>query len=139
MKYKVYISKSNEANYDHLLMVRNLAGMHSSIKLLEHSGGPYNPSLVQEADIVLVIPGIKSIHNNKCIVGKGLYSEAKDNSYIFNGKHFNKLRHKQIIDETNWQKYAVFTLGDKEYTLLELLNNGENIQSDSDIDPLHLL
>ena len=50
---KIYLSKSNQSNYDDVLQIRTW--FRNDFELLEHKGGKYNPLLMYDADIIIVI------------------------------------------------------------------------------------
>ena len=76
---KIYISKSNQANPDDLIMAR--AKFQKEGTVLEYTGGVYNPERVKEADkIVIIPPAISTFEKgnvDSITIGKGNFSELK--------------------------------------------------------------
>lgn len=76
---KIYISKSNQANPDDLIMAR--AKFQKEGTVLEYTGGVYNPERVKEADkIVIIPPSISTFEKgnvDSITIGKGNFTEMK--------------------------------------------------------------
>lgn len=76
---KIYISKSNQANPDDLIMAR--AKFQKEGTVLEYTGGVYNPERVKEADKIVVIPPAISTFEkgnvDSITIGRGNFSEMK--------------------------------------------------------------
>jgi hypothetical protein len=74
-KLKVYLSKSKMGSMDILMKVRDLLNQYD-IELLEFSGGEYTDTLLQSADIVLVLPHtLPRPFNYDFYLGKGQFTE----------------------------------------------------------------
>ena len=76
---KIYISKSNQANPDDLIMAR--AKFQKEGTVLEYTGGVYNPERVKEADkIVIIAPAVSTFEKgnvDSITIGRGNFSEMK--------------------------------------------------------------
>ena len=76
---KIYISKSNQANPDDLIMAR--AKFQKEGTVLEYTGGVYNPERVKEADKIVIIPPAVSTFEkgnvDSITIGRGNFSEMK--------------------------------------------------------------
>ena len=120
----VYISKSNEASMDDLLLVRTTIKKYPEFNILEHNGGVYNTELVKKASIIIVIPNLKA--TVPLVVGKGVYSEAMtveaDYTVVYVGDDFvRKIVGGVIDDSTNWKKYGTLKISDYAVTLEKTL------------------
>jgi hypothetical protein len=111
---KVYISKSNDANIDDVIAIRGMLKTNPNIQveILEHIGGKYNPNLILNANIVVVIPDLSLGKGNTVTVGEGVYKEATTTTptFVWNGKEFKKVEHHYRIDSDNWKKAGVLKL-----------------------------
>ena len=76
---KIYISKSNQANPDDLIMAR--AKFQKEGTVLEYTGGVYNPERVKEADKIVILPPASSVFEkgnvDSITIGRGNFSELK--------------------------------------------------------------
>lgn len=120
----VYISKSNDANLDDIIAVRNQLELHQTkVKILEHSGGKYDESLIKKADLVIMIPSKPSTVS--AIIGKGLYSQATVTNapkvVYCGGRGYFSFTAVEAIDGANWNKCAKLFFGNKRLTLNEVL------------------
>lgn len=91
-KPKVYISKSNLVDYDHLIKVRSeLAKL--DLEIIEYDGKtPYDNNIVNKADYMLVLTYNGAKDKNTYFIGKGVYSEIntflnKKNIFIIDVYH----------------------------------------------------
>ena len=91
---KIYISKSNQANPDDLIMAR--AKFQKEGAVLEYTGGVYNPERVKEADKIVIIPPAISTFEKGNVdtitIGKGNYTEMKTYE-----KHMQECEQEPII------------------------------------------
>lgn len=120
----VYISKSNEASMDDLLLVRTAIKKYPEFNILEHTGGAYDTELVKKASIIIVIPNLKA--TVPMVVGKGIYGEAltieADYSFVYVGNDLiRKITGGEIDDSTNWKKYGLLKTNDNASTLEQTL------------------
>ena len=108
----VYLSKSNHANPDHVMKVRQwLDG--KGFTIVEHQGGTYDPTLLQKAEIMVMV-GCTEINHGHTSVGKGQYDQLKHRrilgltkNYYVTGQYYGNAVLRQvaldgIIDENNW-------------------------------------
>jgi len=129
----VYISKSNNANLDDITAVRNQLDRHSGLRILEHTGGKYDESLIKKANLIIMIPAKPNIKT--AIVGKGLYSQATATNAMkmiyCGGRGYFTLESIHITDETNWNKYAKLIFGNVKFRLDEVLKvtNADKLMS----------
>ncbi len=119
----VYISKSNEASMDDLLHVRTVIKKYPDLHILEHSGGTYRPSLVNEASCIIVVPELRS--EKPMLVGKGIYGEAGaadcKHTVVYTGNgRIKKLLARELDDSTNWKKYGTLITTVNDHSLEEL-------------------
>lgn len=129
----VYISKSNEASIDDLLYVRTVVKKYPDLRILEHTGGVYRPSLIEQAACIIVIPDLRS--EKPMLVGKGIYGEAGTESckhtVVYTGEGcIKKLLARELDDSTNWKKYGTLVTSIAEFTLehlCETVLNANNI------------
>lgn len=75
----IYISKSNQANPDDLIMAR--AKFQKEGNVLEYTGGQYDPGRVKQADKIVILPPATSVFEKGNVesitIGKGNYTEMK--------------------------------------------------------------
>lgn len=80
-KYKIYISKSKQSDFNQLLKLKSDLSKFKNIEVLEFQGGTYNTDLLLSADLVIFIPPKNSILDDQVInryqieVGRGQYEE----------------------------------------------------------------
>lgn len=112
---KVYISKSKMGNPDLLMNLRHLLThqFEQSIEIKEYFGGVYNSNIIDGSDCLIVCPPHYSIIG-QYIIGKGQWSEILNAQKknipvsIFDGDAYFNLLHKlTVIDETDWNAYAI--------------------------------
>lgn len=123
-KYKIYISKSKQSDFNQLLKLKSDLFKFKNIEVLEFQGGTYNTDLLLSADLVIFIPPKNSeliSHNDtwcEIEVGKGQYEEFL-NAHLRNFKsipcelYYNNEFH--TIDncdeysegDQNWQEWGL--------------------------------
>lgn len=115
---KVYISKSKMGNPDLLMNLRHLLTyqFEQEIEIKEYFGGVYNSNIIDGSDCLIVCPPYCSIIG-QYIIGKGQWSEIRNAQEkdipvsIFDGDaSFNFLHKLTVIDETNWNAYAILNI-----------------------------
>lgn len=81
---KVYLSKSNRCNPNHVMLVRQAIKDHyndiDNFELLEFTGGTYTPEKLLSADLVFVVTEQDPIESDDVmlvVVGRGIYSEVR--------------------------------------------------------------
>jgi len=122
---KIYLSKSNRANPDHVMMVRKHL-LDKGYEIIEHKEGNYNPNLLLECSKMVMVghnyPDFtkKPTSRSTLLVGKGQYGQLLhrrvrgliQNSYfsgewIDNRPVFRYVVIKGVNDEDNWtDKYG---------------------------------
>ena len=108
---KIYICKSNNCDPDTLIHLRAMC-RKENIDVLEHTGGQYDPLLIHEAQMIIIIP--PDIAENKtsivesALVGKGLFSQANE----FNGPKFLALRRENMVYFKDVTKVEVYDTND---------------------------
>ena len=76
---RIYIAKSNKANPDYLLKVRDFLSKFKSVQILEYKGGSYDNTDLISADLLIVIPDLsEGIDDKRVVLGKGLYMQIDD-------------------------------------------------------------
>jgi hypothetical protein len=136
-----YLSKSKLSDEETLNKIKKCF-IHPGNDLLEHDDtGPYEPNLVNEADVLLVVGHDKShtIHDEVSFyyLGRGTGSEVlrfndNANSYAFIGFHheeplFLKIRQIKTHDANDWQrKYYVCLLDCNSITLTNIYKKQSN-------------
>ena len=76
---RIYIAKSNKANPDYLLKVRDFLSKFKSVQILEYQGGGYDNTDLISADLLIVIPDLsEGIKDKRVVLGKGLYMQIDD-------------------------------------------------------------
>jgi len=68
---KIYLSKSNNCDYDQLLRTRSIIKNKFGCELVEYVGGEYSPEPMYECDILFVLP--PKIEGRDFYTGKGQY------------------------------------------------------------------
>ena len=127
MKLKVYISKSNQANPDTLIFVRELLKKHN-VEVVEYSGGKYSSKPLGHSDVLVCIsyPGAKE--EDIVLTGKGIFSEVEKSllgripSLYTNGDSFFFVKGCEINDLKDFQrKFGKLYLEKGEMTRNEFL------------------
>lgn len=76
---RIYIAKSNKANPEYLLKVRDFLSKFKSVQILEYKGGSYDNTDLISADLLIVIPDLsEGINDKRVVLGKGLYMQIDD-------------------------------------------------------------
>ena len=111
---KVYLSKSNRANPDYVMLVRKHLE-ELGYEILEHQGGEYDEKLMFRARYMVMI-GQSSAAGGTTIVGKGQYEQLRKrrnrstNYYHLYFTHtdddgkpvFRGVVNDGVLDENNW-------------------------------------
>lgn len=117
---KIYLAKSNRANYDDVALVRkHLTALGHTIE--EFKGGVYSDGPMLQSDFVLAVV---DDYKDEPIVGRGLFEQA--NVVIHNSDkkvycyvpNLESIKMRQVVDtETvntrDWAKYGKYTLSPK--------------------------
>ena len=124
---KIYISKSNNSNLDDVIQVRSMFKNipEKATRILEHTGGSYNPDLILLADIIIVVPDLSTLKDNRIVtVGKGLYTEATTNrpTYIWTGSDFKIPKEWERIPGDSWVEYGRIACATQSHTLNSILD-----------------
>jgi hypothetical protein len=124
MNKKIYFSKSKAADPDKIISAKKIAQkLYPECKFIEFKGGNYDPSIIDPADIVIVVlpsPIHKEKNDDLMInnMGKGNYSEA---SYgIYNGKKILFLVHKKNMDLLDYNNIGIVEYDKKKIDLKEI-------------------
>lgn len=76
---RIYIAKSNKANPEYLIKIRDFLSKFKTVEILEYQGGSYNNNDLITSDILIVIPDLsESINDKRILLGKGLYQQIDD-------------------------------------------------------------
>lgn len=130
----IYISKSKVGNPDELMCLRHHLDS-LDCKVVEFMGGAYNTTLLDSADILIVLPP------GHCVVGKGQYTEVErfiddnkwDEAWLVDYVDNSELQLTRITgydeihpDKQNWQnKFGTIQTEDVCYDLEDFsLNHG---------------
>jgi hypothetical protein len=79
MKSKIYFAKSNKANPDHIILVREILARFD-VEVVEYKGGSYSHKPLLECDMLVVLPDLtecKDLNEEEVGLGKGLYDQIK--------------------------------------------------------------
>ena len=91
MKHKIYFAKSNKANPDHIILVREILGKFD-VDIVEYKGGSYSHKPLLECDMLVVLPDLteyEDLNETGVSLGKGLFEQitafnvSKNKSKIF--------------------------------------------------------
>lgn len=117
-----YLSKSNRANPDDVMMLR-----HDLMKLndtvIEHKGGQWDPNIINPCNRVIAVhPADQEFTAERCVMGRGQFSEADLAITVIEIPHFvyhegmlyPTKRIEKIPGKDSWQAYAYFHLGTPE-------------------------
>lgn len=76
MKSKIYFAKSNRANPNHVILVREILSRFD-VDVVEYSGGAYSHKPLLECDMLIVLPDLTDTLNSETEValGKGLFEQ----------------------------------------------------------------
>jgi hypothetical protein len=136
---KVYLSKSNDCDYDELLDVRSKL-TKAGYKILEHTGGTYNPNLIKEAAFVILLipPGSFNESSMSFTVGKGQYSECNHSIpvYASNRNGISLIREGKVIDSTNWKKFGELFITDTSYTWDKIKKADDQPVQEDNVSPI---
>ena len=112
--YKVYLSKSNHANPDYVMVVRRHFE-ELGYKIIEHEGGAYNEAILFTCKKMIMVGIHPPTHMNKgeVFIGKGQYRQLKARrdrgmiqNYYFShqddGHIFRKVADMRVMNEHNW-------------------------------------
>lgn len=125
-KLKVYLAKSNRADFELVSRTRNHLKRFSQIELLEWTEGEYSNSDVHACDVIIFITENPASALGEYRVGKGLYTQLVDfrdthgaefdsfldKAFILN--HFDQeiyldsIVDYRITDSKSWTNYAAF-------------------------------
>lgn len=85
---KMYLSKSKMGSMNTLMQVRDVLSQYSNLEVLEFSGGVYTTELLDQADILLIIPPeLSKPFADNFNIGKGQYTELKRFELPIKSKH----------------------------------------------------
>lgn len=117
---KIYLSKSNLSDP---VFVEKIRSIFSEVEIIEFNGGKYDPSIINDAQYLVVIPPVKLIP----FVGKGVGSEilhAKQNDiccYMALDETFLAINNVLVHDTKDWQKnYYKLMLHDKPFAFKKI-------------------
>ena len=118
---RIYIAKSSNGGYDSVMLLKEK--LKSNHTILEHNGGKYDPSIVQSADIIIIVPSepINDNHDDEgFFVGRGQYEMAlmenkkvfilrdiKPESSLMESAKFCKIDCVEIHNENDYRKYGI--------------------------------
>lgn len=87
MKDKIYFAKSNKANPDHIILVREILSRFD-VEVVEYKGGAYSHKPLLECDMLVVLPDLteNEDYESEVALGKGLYDQMN----AFNSTSKNK-------------------------------------------------
>lgn len=82
MSTKIYLAKSNRANPDHVMLVRDILSKFD-VEIVEFSGGPYSHKPLLQCDMLVVLPELSDdnrgiVENEEWVnLGKGLFEQIR--------------------------------------------------------------
>lgn len=121
MERKIYLSKSNKANYDNVAILRKELKLRK-FEVLEHTGGTWDPSKIKNVPLFIVPPtqAESPIITHNCVIGKGQRSEFDEKTMRaalidFEYKVFAIVDEVVTIDETNWTEHSSMVLDDSSF------------------------
>ncbi len=78
MKRKIYFAKSNKANPDHVMLVREILGRFD-VEVVEYKGGPYSHKPLLGCDMLVVLPDLteNEDYESEVGLGKGLFDQIQ--------------------------------------------------------------
>lgn len=122
---RIYIAKSNKANPDYLIKVRDFLSKFKSVQILEYKGGSYDNTDLISADLLIVIPDLsEGIEDNRVVLGKGLYMQIDD---FFSNQSIDGIFIVTGVDSSGNLKYSyideVNEDGDYDDDFMEVLDN----------------
>ena len=105
---KIYISKSNQSSIGDIDIVKTILGKRNT--LIEFEGGKYDPSIIDDAESIVVIPPqMNTLKKGKICIGRGIYSELTrflsnnqndyKNCYLYHNKTYNFIELKDVYIE----------------------------------------
>ena len=144
---RVYIAKSNKANPEYLLKIRDFLSKFKSVQILEYQGGGYDNTDLISSDILIVIPDLsEGIKDKRVVLGKGLYMQIDDfinhqsidGLFIVTGidksgkidyAYINEVTedddfnddYMEVLDGCNYIKYGVVNIAPTKYSLQETI------------------
>jgi len=77
MKSKIYFAKSNKANPDHIILVREILARFD-VEVVEYKGGTYSHKPLLECDMLVVLPDLtedEDLNESEVAIGKGLHDQ----------------------------------------------------------------
>ena len=77
MRNKIYFAKSNKANPDHIILVREILARFD-VEVVEYKGGAYSHKPLLACDMLVVLPDLtenKDLNESEVALGKGLYDQ----------------------------------------------------------------
>lgn len=111
---ETYLSKSNKAELDEVMKLRHdLTAAGDDI--IEHKGGVFSMEIMNPAKRVICVPPMgEEFGTNRCVVGRGNFSEADYAlkvlaipHYMYkDGKIFQTTDIKKIEGKDSWQVYG---------------------------------
>lgn len=134
---KLYLAKSNKANPDDVMRVRQLFSRFE-IEVVEFTGGTYSHKPLKECDYLLIIPNLKEVKktNSETYIslGKGLHEQIKffksngTDLFIIHDTSDSDINMSVIADidygdPDNYVEYSVACLDNKNYSLTEWLEH----------------
>ena len=78
MRHKVYFAKSNKANPDHIILVREILASFD-VEVVEYKGGAYSHRPLLECDMLVVLPDLteNEDYESEVYLGKGLHDQIQ--------------------------------------------------------------
>ena len=122
--YRIYLSKSNRANPDYVMVVREYLN-ELGYKVIEHEGGAYNEDFLYTCKKMVMVGMHSPTHMNKgeVLIGKGQYHQLNGRrnrgmvqNYYFSHEEegnpiFRKIAEIRVMNEDNWvSEYGLFKI-----------------------------
>lgn len=118
---KVYLAKSNKANPNLVMAVREKISEYD-LEIVEYEGGHYSDKPLLKCDFLIIVPDLTTFEEGAVMVGKGLYqqvdsfSRKNDISQIFVVCDFDltlsSIEEYDIQDDDDYINYGFLGLGD---------------------------
>lgn len=134
MKSKIYFAKSNRANPNTVMKVRELLESHD-VEVVEYRGGAFSHGPMLECDYLVILPEHDdcSYADDELPLGRGLHEQIHSwrhekhtsDMFIVNTKNLDvsELEDIEVADYDDYVNYSVALLGEDLGTLSQILEN----------------
>lgn len=142
MKVKIYLAKSNKANPDDVMRVRQLLSKYP-IEIVEYSGGTYSNKPLKDCQFLIIVPCMENVEENwgeiTVTIGKGLHDQITYFESLNNGCEINNIlvlsdtsdgdltfsfyEDMDVCDSENYIDYTTLMLSEKSFQLKDFFSS----------------